>query len=183
MMLEPLTNLRHWFDLKAGDWYEPVVVLDACSGHLIGANTLRASYYPVFRRLRFDYIRTNITTAGAAGALIRLGVYDDLNGYPNNLIVDSGDLNAAATGYVGATINVTLNPGVYWVACLTNDGAVQIPFSQYTIPFTGSLNPQYLIEHYYVSYTYGALPAVFPAGASLSTYHFNIRLHIAEVLP
>jgi hypothetical protein len=62
-------------------------------------------------------IRCDVTTAGTAGTLVRLGVYaPGANGLPNALIVDAGTAAADTTGVKTITISQTLSGLVYCVA-------------------------------------------------------------------
>lgn len=74
----------------------------------------RAFYVPV--RRGFDRIGINVTTAGTAGAVLRLGLYNGAAGVPTSLIVDAGTVDATTTGAKEVTISVTLDPGIYFTA-------------------------------------------------------------------
>lgn len=71
-----------------------------------------------------DRIGLNVTTAAAAGKLLRLGIYTaTAAGLPDALLVDSGALAAdtAAPFIALATIDQALTPGLlYFLTCLTN---------------------------------------------------------------
>jgi hypothetical protein len=60
-------------------------------------------------------ILSGSTFAGVG--LVRLGIYQNLNGAPNTVILDAGTVApiAASTAYE-ITINQTLSAGLYWLA-------------------------------------------------------------------
>jgi len=60
-------------------------------------------------------IRSSSTFVGTAS--VRLGIYSDLNGLPNTVVLDAGLIspNAANTNYE-ITINQSLSAGFYWLA-------------------------------------------------------------------
>ena len=57
-------------------------------------------------------------TTGAAGEVLRLGLYKDSNGRPGALVVDAGtiDLATAAAAVKTVTISTAISTGVYWIA-------------------------------------------------------------------
>lgn len=69
----------------------------------------------------FDRIAIMITSAAAAGKLVRLALYAATTTWqPGALIVDSGNLAADSTGIKEATISITLQPGRYLKAKLSD---------------------------------------------------------------
>ncbi|MGD0795108.1 MAG: cadherin-like domain-containing protein, partial [Dehalococcoidales bacterium] len=83
---------------------------------------------------------------------VRLGVYADSNGAPGSLLLDAGEVTVA-NGWVsisGLSLSVTQNT-YYWLVCnLQSANGVRYQSGQATY------------SHYWVSYTYGALPVQFP---------------------
>jgi hypothetical protein len=63
-------------------------------------------------------IRTSSTTWTApATATIRLGIFNDNNGFPSTVALDAGIVNPSANNTTyEITINQTLSPGIYWLA-------------------------------------------------------------------
>ena len=58
-----------------------------------------------------------ITTAGSAGKLMRIGIYNaDTSWSPTSLVVDAGTVAVDSIGIQAATINVTLPAGRYMCA-------------------------------------------------------------------
>jgi hypothetical protein len=81
---------------------------------------LRAVPFRVDKTTTWDRIGFEQTTVGAAGALIRLGIYaDDGLGAPGALTLDAGTVAAdSGTGIKTITISQQLTPGVYWLAAV-----------------------------------------------------------------
>ncbi len=116
-------------------------------------------------------IGVNISTSDAA-AVARLGIYSDNNGAPGSLLADAGEISAAATGAVEATISQELAGGTwYWLAMLVSGStaaAYGIDNSARTIPlvaFVFGTGASLLDNNIgsYASQSYGALPASFPS--------------------
>lgn len=79
-------------------------------------NVLRAS--PVFfdRPVTADRIAFKVNTAGAAGDVVRVGIYRDAGAvYPGALLLDAGTVNVGSTGVKEATISQALDAGWWWL--------------------------------------------------------------------
>jgi len=117
-------------------------------------------------------IAIHVTTAVAGNA--RLGIYQD-NGsiYPGSLVIDAGTVDTSTTGLkaiTGLSVSFSANT-LYWMV-LVSDGtatlaATDSPSTWGLLGFNTAFN---LSEPncYYVSFTYDALPATYPAGATLA---------------
>jgi hypothetical protein len=107
----------------------------------LGNNTLRLVPHYVAVPLCIDRIGCEITAAGEAGSVVRLGIYDDAGGLPGSPIIDA-TVSAAAVATPEATIFTVLAPGWYWVG-----GAIQgAPTTPPTLRSTASqLTPGYPI--------------------------------------
>lgn len=58
-----------------------------------------------------------VTTGGAAGAVVRAGIYDsDSNGRPGALLADLGTQVSTGVGIITFPANLTLPPGLIWIA-------------------------------------------------------------------
>lgn len=74
----------------------------------------------VAKQMTIDRIGVEITGAGSAGSVVRLGIYDDNNVIPNNLVLDAGTIAGDSATVQSITINQTLNPGLYWLTLIHN---------------------------------------------------------------
>lgn len=89
----------------------------------IATDTLR--YGPMFVQtpITIDRIACEVTTAAAAGKLIRMGIYNaDTNWQPTSLVLDAGTVAADTLGVKAITINQALPVGRYLLVSNT-DGA------------------------------------------------------------
>ena len=89
-----------------------------------GANVLVGQYWPLFRGATFDRIAVSVQTADA-GKSMRLGIYadDDLDGYPDRLVLDAGVVDLGSTGVKAITIDQHLSAGLYYLAMLGDSGS------------------------------------------------------------
>ena len=73
-----------------------------------------------------DRLIFNITTAGSAGAKVRIGIYTNTSGtmlYPENLLLDAGEFAGDSMGVVTVPVSTTLPANsVVWCAVWANDG-------------------------------------------------------------
>ena len=86
----------------------------------------RGKLTPVYigTAVTIDTLALYMVTANAgASAVVRLGIYDDLDGRPNNVIVDAGtaSVNGAAAMKTLSFTPVTLQPGFYWAIAATQN--------------------------------------------------------------
>lgn len=99
-------------------YYFSPSVLPAATASAILAD--RAYYQPMlFPGMLIDRIGVEVTT-GAAG-LCRLGIYSNLNGAPDTLILDAGTVDTTNIAVVEATITALYLPAAWvWVCALFN---------------------------------------------------------------
>ncbi len=125
----------------------------------------------------FTQIAAFVNTAGGTGAVLRMGIYSDNGGTPvgGALVLDAGTIAATTNGQrLEVTINQTLQPGNYWIACVTQGGASPVPQVQASSgsnnsimgvadPYSGASSSA---GFYSTATTYtGALPSTFPAAS------------------
>lgn len=92
-----------------------------------------ASPLLVQKTATFDRIAVEVTTVGAAGSTISLGIYNDNGGTPGALNTDAGTVAGdGTTGVKTITISVTLTPGLYWLSARTNTGGTAPTCRAYT---------------------------------------------------
>lgn len=90
-----------------------------------------------------DRIGIAVGTAGAAGTVVRLGIYnvDASTTLPTTLVVDGGTTLIDTAADKIATISATLAPGAYWLCLVHNDsgGTVRFRISSGTENVTPSM--------------------------------------------
>jgi hypothetical protein len=130
-------------------------------------NTLRL--IPVFigAPLAVDRIGTGITVVGQAGATVRLAVYDDAGGYPNNPVIDAV-VAADVVATVEATISYTFAVGWYHVGGVVQNAATTQP----TIRTTGTTFN-------------GGFPLFWSSGANATAGNHigNVKASVSGALP
>ncbi len=152
-------------------WYTAPITGTALTTGAPSANVLRAIPFITSRRITLDSIAINVTTA--ATGYTRLGIYaDNGNVYPGSLIIDAGAVDTGTTGVKALTINVTLDPGLYWLVAVSNAAPTIRAFAVGSlIPVLGYASGLGTAASfgYSVAFTYGTLPSTFPSGAALIT--------------
>ncbi len=94
------------------------------SASTIGSGILGLFPMVLTRSIGFDRIGVYVTSAGSAGTAIRMGIYtSNTSGMPYQLVSGSevtqaGD-SGSTTSSTGSTISVSLTPGRYYVAAVT----------------------------------------------------------------
>jgi hypothetical protein len=99
---------------------------------------MRMAPFYVPNRVTISSIAVDVTSAGEAGSLIRLGIFgDDGTGRPSSLVVDAGTVAGdGATGVKEITgLSASIGPGYYYATtCVQN-----APTTQPTVRTVGSL--------------------------------------------
>lgn len=91
----------------------------------------------VSKTITLDRIGMGITGAGTAASVIRLAIYDDVNGIPTNLILDAGTIAGDSATFQSININQTLTPGLYYLT-FNHNSVATITFTSMPI---GALLP------------------------------------------
>ena len=93
---------------------------------------------------------------------LRLGIYDDLAGVPNNLVTQSAAFVVSAGLNTQSVTQVQMVAGTYWLAFLPSDGTQSIPATNNsgTRIFTG--------------FSFGPLPSPFPGPSPSSVKHWTL---------
>lgn len=155
----------------------------------LGNQNLRLSPMLVPNLLTISQLGAEITVAGEAGSVLRLGVYTNTRNagrpYPGSLLAEGAtqvDGTSATVQEVVLTGNLTLQPGLYWCG-----GVVQAaPTTQPTVRIislagilglvsTGAPSAAGQLLGYSQSAVSGALPATFTS--TLSSIGASPRLH------
>jgi hypothetical protein len=143
----------------------------AVSAAAPSANNLRALPFFVPKKVTLDRIAINVTTLATGKACF--GVYsDDGSVYPGSRILDGGEVDTGTTGVKVVTINQTLTPGLYWFVHVGNAAptlrALAVGGLAHILGLDSTLGTAVGVG-YIVAFTYAALPATFPSGATILT--------------
>lgn len=101
----------------SGYYYTPL----AAGGVAATTRTNGVMYaIPIYfnRPLVLDRIGVDVTIAGGAGSLIRLGIYNSSAtnaGAPGTLLLDAGTVDSTGTGLLEITISQAVSAGTYWL--------------------------------------------------------------------
>jgi hypothetical protein len=149
------------------------------------ADYLTAHPFVVTRKMKLSAIGMFILAGGGAGAKMNLGIYESkANGEPASLLTQVQNLDASADiTWIEGAIDVTLEPGLYFLAALMNNNDINIA-AYYTIATPlGVTNTGTIMGKWYVAYPFGALPATFPAvtDADLDIYLWGIGVKVASL--
>lgn len=103
---------------------------------------------------------SSITPIGLDNA--RLGIYQNNNGLPGDLLLDAGGISTFSTGDREITISQSLSPGWYWLALVVDNGteigADDSALVSRFLPAEGIGGTTGSPLYYYYARTYGALP-------------------------
>lgn len=115
-----------------------------------------------------------VTTAGTAGHLARLGIYEDDDGVPGKLVIDAGTVPVdpgSVPTFESATISQFLRQGWYWAAGLGQSGSTEA-FTSVIADWFGIPEPRETSHYTTVraildtnqrtDYVLGGLPGRFP---------------------
>jgi hypothetical protein len=124
--------------VATGQYFYPISSLSVSTSNSLGVGNLRLTPWLLTTTQAIDRLGTFITAAGETGAKYRVVIYSDTgNGYPNALLVDSGQLAADAIAGVYGTVSATLTRGLYWIG-----GVVQaVVTTQPTVATVSGWNP------------------------------------------
>lgn len=145
---------------RSGNYVLPAGTGNATSGAMIQSRcyvfTIALTAAATALRLALE-----VTTAVAA-TVVRLGLYADDNGWPGNLILDAGTIDASTTGVKEIVISQNLLENVtYWIAGVSQGGAATV---RMFLPMANHPWTTYLptpIHAFLNSNVTGALPSPF----------------------
>ena len=133
--------------------------------------TLIATPLDVGRTVTATALAVNLTVAGAAGAVARLGIYSDSGDKagPGALLIDAGTVTTDTPGHREVALSQPLAPGRYWLAVIFEGAA---PGTVYTIanPMTplgtwlGTPHAARPAGYQKAAVAEGGLPSAWPAG-------------------
>lgn len=160
--------------LVAGNYYIANGQTTPASSAALGNNVLRLCPWLVPNSITLARIGAEVSAAGAAGSVLRLGIYAD-NGYgqPSILVLDAGTIDATVVGVAELTVNLPLSAGPYWIGGAVQNAAggqptVRTPGTGYTPPlYLGSTSAPgtaaNLIGYQQAAQVSGALPTTLSA--------------------
>ena len=111
------------FYRRAGRWYTQADNANALTAVNHTTPSVFFVGFAVERTITIDALAVEVTTAGSAASVARMGIYnaDTTLCIPTTLIVDSGNFSVASTGTKTVILgsSVTLQPGLYFTALST----------------------------------------------------------------
>jgi hypothetical protein len=132
-----------------------------------------------------------VTTAGSAGKLLRMGIYNANTSWtPTTLVVDAGTVAVDALGIQAATINVTLPPGRYCCAFVLPTGGTaptlrQIAGTVNSFPtISGTAGNPYQVSQYLAGQgglvatglpATATAPDVIGAAGTVASHNYHVR--------
>lgn len=172
------------FATTLGEWHAPGATFGTSA--TLGFGTLRVAAYYISQACTVAQAAAEITAAGTAGNVLRLGIYADSGGKPGALVADWGTIAAdAVAGFAKVTgLSTALAPGLYWVGGVVQGATTQptvrtIASSQYAGSL-GSADPAIgtvFGAGWFVTGVTGALPGSFGAAAATGAaprVHFKL---------
>lgn len=104
----------------SGRWYAPI---GAVTTTTFNDSVLYFAPVRIDDPATIDRIRIEVVSAGTAGAVVRVGLYEDDAGIPGALLVDAGTVDATSTGFKDAVVSQLVGPPLVWVGVVHQGGA------------------------------------------------------------
>jgi hypothetical protein len=152
----------------------------------LGNDNLRVS--PIYFRnsVTIDRIGLEVTVAGSAGALVRLGIYEsNESGYPAARILDAGTIDGTVVAAHEITISQSLPPGVYWLGAVIQGSPATQPTIRVTTASSFSVGATSLTASlqapvgYATASVAGGLPADFASASNAIAIAPRVAVRIA----
>lgn len=149
--------------LESGEWTSNFICVSGTSFTNNIAYSEKIVCFPYIPNQTFTISSLNISVATAytAGSVIRLSIYSDLNGKPNELLLNSTDLSANPYGLKTYNVTFTFEAGVtYWFGYQSsnanNTGTISGVSSAASVYIknngtTGSITTKYIFNAPYAS--------------------------------
>ena len=111
-------------------------------------------------------------STGVAGGNIRIAIYSDLNGMPNNLLVDSGNIACISAGLKEAAITpfVLQSQTKYHICHQTSSNTIALRFNSVTDRLYYQASNNLYVPNKLATFTFGAFPAIYPLASVLPTF-------------
>lgn len=95
---------------------------------VVAEGVMRLYPFMIYKDMTIDYIACEIvTTPGGAGSVTRLGIYDNVDGIPTNLVLDAGTVATTGTGMASIAISQALTAGIYWMTAVSQGASTPAP--------------------------------------------------------
>jgi hypothetical protein len=137
-----------------------------------GTTTGTAGLNSYLSSQRIDNRKTCIITSlsvycnvGVAGGNVRISIWSDLNGLPNTLLVDSGNIACTSAGRKEGTITpFTMTENVvYHIGVQVSSATINLAYYSVSEKTYYNSSTSNYVLYLLASYTYGTPPATFPA--------------------
>jgi hypothetical protein len=180
--LKPIPHAAHGFIPVAAAGFHNAL-LNATALTTVAGAANRLDFMPFIPALGFtcNELAVEVTTLLAA-SLAHVGIYDDLNGVPNNRLAFSASaLDCATTGVKTAAISQALVAGrIYWLAVLTSSTQTlrAIPLAG-LLPLAAPTSGTAISVLRRATFTFAALPATAPATVLTSAVAPWVRMKVA----
>jgi hypothetical protein len=184
-----LLGTAHHVRVKPGRWYRPESANNPNTGTFATTGIMTAHPLWVSARTRFDQLACSQEGAVNGGA-IRVGIYaDEGRGKPDALLLDAGLITFAdgASLILGTkAIDITLDPGLYWLAAV-DQGATSTSHGSISAQGTTAVGSTVLSgvgtrAGYYKLGVTGVLPANWGAPDTATNNMMLVHIRVAEVL-
>lgn len=156
------------------------------TSNIFGNGQFRVHPFTAREQITIDRIGAEVTVAGSAGAVLRLGIYNDNgNGYPNKLVLDAGTIDATIVGPQEITINTVLPAGLYWIGAAVQGNPTTVPTLRSNgvgSQLVGATSLSAAVSSATVGYSNaftGELGAVFAAGSNAGGASPRVVIRIA----
>lgn len=104
--------------IKSGNWFGPYEA-PGTSSYAGTLNRLDLVSMYISQSISVNRIACMVSTGGAAGAVVRLGIFNAKpDGMPGTLLLDAGTVVATSTGVKEITISEALSPGLYYLGAV-----------------------------------------------------------------
>ena len=114
--------------MRTGLWYSSQ---GGATTSAPAASFLYAAPIYIGNAVTLTSIGINVTVAGGAATVIRLGIYSDIadsrGGYPGSLLIDAGTVAGDAIAFASVAISQAVAPGLYWLAYVAQGGVAPNP--------------------------------------------------------
>jgi hypothetical protein len=145
---------------RSGTRYSSAVMFTGPTGAAMFSNVLAFVPFCCGKRTTFSEIGLQVTAAGTGS--VRLGIYENGDGEPSDLVLDAGTVAVTSTGVKTISISQTLEAGWYWLASVFQAGgspAAIASVATVSHPSLGFATTPGVQQGMFQVYAYAALPA------------------------